>query len=187
MTWTGGTPRAVVNVYSSEMTNQSVKLDPSADAKSIVTTPKGVYTWSLLGADGRPYAPSLVLTPGPGWVLDKDGRITVRGERGVLTDQYDVTASSTLDRDSYGVPCSPDNLKKVPVIGRKAFPGTARGNPGNQAQETRPAAGNHAGNRHFPGDRPGKGFGSPEAPEYCLLHVQPPQRHSGDAERDLYF
>ena len=45
----------------------------------------------------RPYAPSLVLTPGPGWVLDKDGRITVRGERGVLTDQYDVTASSTLD------------------------------------------------------------------------------------------
>ena len=80
MTWTGGTPRAVVNVYSSEMTNQSVKLDPSADAKAIVTTPKGVYTWSLRGADGRPYAPSLVLTPGPGWVLDKDGRITVRGE-----------------------------------------------------------------------------------------------------------
>ena len=97
MTWTGGTPRAVVNVYSSEMTNQSVKLDPSADAKSIVTTPKGVYTWSLLGADGRPYAPSLVLTPGPGWVLDKDGRITVRGEKGVLSDQYDVTASSTLE------------------------------------------------------------------------------------------
>ena len=90
MTWTGGTPRAVVNVYSSEMTNQSVKLDPSADAKSIVTTPKGVYTWSLLGADGRPYAPSLVLTPGPGWVLDKDGRITVRGEKGVLTDQYEI-------------------------------------------------------------------------------------------------
>lgn len=54
MTWTGGTPRAVVNVYSSEMTNQSVKLDPSADAKSIVTEqPQGVYTWSLLGADGR--------------------------------------------------------------------------------------------------------------------------------------
>ncbi len=47
------------------MTNQSVKLDPSADAKSIVTTPKGVYTWSLLGADGRPYAPSLVLTRAP--------------------------------------------------------------------------------------------------------------------------
>lgn len=25
---------------------------------------------------------------------------------------------------------------------------------------------------------PEKGSGSPEAPEYCLLHVQPPQRHS---------
>lgn len=102
MTWTGGTPRAVVNVYSSEMTNQSVKLDPSADAKSIVTTPKGVYTWSLLGADGRPYASSVVLTPGPGWVLDKDGQVTIRGEKGTLTDQYDVTASSTLEKDPYG-------------------------------------------------------------------------------------
>ena len=111
MTWTGGTPRAVVNVYSSEMTNQSVKLDPSADAKSIVTTPKGVYTWSLLGADGRPYASSVVLTPGPGWVLDKDGQVTIRGEKGTLTDQYDVTASSTLEKDPYGAPCSPDNLK----------------------------------------------------------------------------
>lgn len=111
MTWTGGTPKAMVNVYSSEMTNQSVKLDPSADAKSIVTTPKGVYTWSLLGADGRPYAPSVVLTPGPGWVLDKDGRVTIRGEKGTLTDQYDIKASSTLDKDPYGAPCSPDNLK----------------------------------------------------------------------------
>lgn len=111
MTWTGGTPKAVVNVYSSEMTNQSVKLDPSADAKSIVTTPKGVFTWSLLGADGRPYAPSIVLAPGPSWVLDKDGHVTIRGERGKLTDQYDVTASSTLDKDPYGAPCSPDNLK----------------------------------------------------------------------------
>lgn len=111
MTWTGGTPRAVVNVYSSEMTNQSVKLDPSADSKSIVTTPKGVYTWSLLGADGRPYASSVVLTPGPGWVLDKDGQVTIRGEKGTLTDQYDVTASSTLEKDPYGAPCSPDNLK----------------------------------------------------------------------------
>ena len=111
MTWTGGTPRAVVNVYSSEMTNQSVKLDPSADAKSIVTTPKGVYTWSLLGADGRPYASSVVLTPGPGWVLYKDGHVTIRGEKGTLTDQYDVTASSTLEKDPYGAPCSPDNLK----------------------------------------------------------------------------
>ena len=127
MTWTGGTPRAVVNVYSSEMTNQSVKLDPSADAKSIVTTPKGVYTWSLLGADGRPYAPSLVLTPGPGWVLDKDGRITVRGERGVLTDQYDVTASSTLDRDPYGVPCSPDNLKKSSGYWAESVSGDGQG------------------------------------------------------------
>ena len=111
MTWTGGTPRAVVNVYSSEMTNQSVKLDPSADAKSIVTTPKGVYTWSLLGADGRPYAPSVVLTPGPGWTLDKNGHVTIRGEKGSLTDQYDITASSTLEKDPYGNPCSPDNLK----------------------------------------------------------------------------
>lgn len=127
MTWTGGTPRAVVNVYSSEMTNQSVKLDPSADAKSIVTTPKGVYTWSLLGADGRPYAPSLVLTPGPGWVLDKDGRITVRGEKGVLTDQYDVTASSTLDRDPYGAPCSPDNLKKSSGYWAESVSGDGQG------------------------------------------------------------
>lgn len=111
MTWTGGTPKAMVNVYSSEMTNQSVKLDPSADAKSIVTTPKGVYTWSLLGADGRPYAPSVVLTPGPGWVLDKGGQVTIRGEKGTLTDQYDIKASSTLDKDPYGAPCSPDNLK----------------------------------------------------------------------------
>ena len=67
-----------------------------------------------------------MLTPGPGWVLDKDGRITVRGERGVLTDQYDVTASSTLDRDPYGVPCSPDNLKKFRLLGGKRF----RGRPG---------------------------------------------------------
>lgn len=127
MTWTGGTPRAVVNVYSSEMTNQSVKLDPSADAKSIATTPRGVYTWSLLGADGRPYAPSLVLTPGPGWVLDKDGRITVRGEKGVLTDQYDVTASSTLDRDPYGAPCSPDNLKKSSGYWAESVSGDGQG------------------------------------------------------------
>lgn len=111
MAWTGGAAKAVVNVYSSEMTNQSVKLDPSADPKSIVTTPKGVYTWSLLGADGRPYAPDVVLTPGPGWVLDKDGQVTIRGEKGALTDQYDVTASSTLGKDPYGNPCSPDNLK----------------------------------------------------------------------------
>lgn len=109
------------------MTNQSVKLDPSADAKSIVTTPKGVYTWSLLGADGRPYAPSLVLTPGPGWVLDKDGQITVRGERGLLTDQYDVTASSTLDRDPYGVPCSPDNLKKSSGYWAESVSGDGQG------------------------------------------------------------
>lgn len=111
MTWTGGTSRAVVNVYSSEMTNQSVRLDPAADPKSVVTTPKGVYTWSLLGADGRPYAPSVTLTPGPGWTLDKDGHVTIRGEKGAMTDQYDVTASSTLDKDPYGNPCSPDNLK----------------------------------------------------------------------------
>ena len=71
--------------------------------------------------------------------------------------------------------------KKFRLLGGKRFRGRPGGNPGNQAQETRPAAGNHAGDRHFPGDRPGKGFGSPEAPEYCLLHVQPPQRHSGDA------
>lgn len=111
MTWTGGTPKAVVNVYSSEMANHSVKLDPSADARSIVTTPKGVYTWSLLGTDGRPYAPSIVLTPGPSWTLDKDGHVTIRGEKGALTDQYDITASSSLDKDPYGNPCSPDNLK----------------------------------------------------------------------------
>lgn len=111
MTWTGGTPKAVIKVYSSEMINRSVKLDPAADPKSIITTPKGVYTWSLLGADGRPYAPAVVLTPGPGWVLDKDGHVTIRGEKGSLTDQYDIAASSTLEKDPYGNPCSPDHLK----------------------------------------------------------------------------
>ena len=188
MTWTGGTPRAVVNVYSSEMTNQSVKLDPSADAKSIVTTPKGVYTWSLLGADGRPYAPSLVLTPKPGRVLDKDGRITVRGERGVSDGPVRCNGQlHTGQGPLRGSMFTGQPEKKFRLLGGKRFRGRPGGNPGNQAQETRPAAGNHAGDRHFPGDRPGKGFGSPEAPEYCLLHVQPPQRHSGDAERNLYF
>lgn len=46
--------------------------------------------------------------------------------------------------------------KKFRLLGGKRFRGRPGGNPGNQAQETRPAAGNHAGDRHFPGDRPGK-------------------------------
>lgn len=111
MTWTGGAPKAVINVYSSEMLNHVVKLDPAADAKTIVTTPKGVYTWSLLGADGRPYAPSITLTPMPGWQLDGNGSVAILGETGKLSDQYDITASSTLAKDPYGNPCSPDNLK----------------------------------------------------------------------------
>lgn len=112
MTWTGGVSRAVINVYSSEMPNQSVKLDPAADPKSITTTPKGVYIWSLLGSDSKPYTSAVTLTPGAGWQLGKDGQMVVRGEKGYLTDQYDVTASSTLEKDPYGNLCSADNLKK---------------------------------------------------------------------------
>ena len=151
MTWTGGTPRAVVNVYSSEMTNQSVKLDPSADAKSIVTTPKGVYTWSLLGADGRPYAPSLVLTPGPGWVLDKDGRITVRGEKRRFDGPVRCNGQlHTGQGPLRGSMFTGQPEKKFRLLGGKRFRGRPGGNPGNQAQETRPAAGNHAGDPAFP-------------------------------------
>lgn len=111
MSWTGGTGHAVINVYSSEMTNQSVKLDPAADPGKIVTTPKGVFTWSLLGENGRPYGDSVVLTPAPGWSLNKEGSVTIRGEKGQLTDQYEITTSSTLEKDPYGKPCSPNNLK----------------------------------------------------------------------------
>ena len=178
MTWTGGHPQGggqCVQLGDDQPVRQAGSLcgcqihcDDAQRRLYLVSAGSGRQALrSLLGA-----------YPGPGWVLDKDGRITVRGEKGVLTDQYDVTASSTLDRDPYGAPCSPDNLKKSSGYWAESVSGTARGNPGNQAQETRPAAGNHAGDRHFPGDRPGKGFGSPEAPEYCLLHVQPPQRHS---------
>ena len=53
--------------------------------------------------------------------------MTVRGERGVLTDQYDVTASSTLDRDPYGVPCSPDNLKKSSGYWAESVSGDGQG------------------------------------------------------------
>ena len=60
-------------------------------------------------------------------MLDKDGRITVRGEKGVLTDQYDVTASSTLDRDPYGAPCSPDNLKKSSGYWAESVSGDGQG------------------------------------------------------------
>ncbi len=129
MTWTGGTPRAVVNVYSSEMTNQSVKLDPSADAKSIVTTPKGVYTWSLLS--GRQALRSLLgaysgprLGAGQGWADYRprrkrrfDGPVRCNGQ--LHPGQGPLRGSMFTGQPE----------KKVPAIGRKAFPGTARGKP----------------------------------------------------------
>ena len=126
MTWTGGTPRAVVNVYSSN--DQPVRQAGSLCGCQIHRddAQRRLYLVSA-GAGRRALRSLLGAYSGARVVLDKDGRITVRGERGVLTDQYDVTASSTLDRDPYGVPCSPDNLKKSSGYWAESVSGDGQG------------------------------------------------------------
>ena len=93
----------------------------------------------------------MVLTPGPGWTLDKDGHVTIRGEKGSLTDQYDITASSTLEKDPYGNPCSPDNLKHGQGYWAEGVSGDGQGETLEvKLRESGPFAGDHAGIREFP-------------------------------------
>ena len=111
MTWTGGTPRAVVECIqlgddqpirqAGPVRRCQIHCDYAQRRLYLVPAGSGRQALCFLrGADA-----------GPGWVLDKDGQVTIRGEKGTLTDQYDVTASSTLEKDPYGALCSPDNLK----------------------------------------------------------------------------
>ncbi len=127
MIWTGGPRKAVMKVYASEMVNTTVKPDPAVDTESVETTPTGVFVWSLLGNNGRPYAPMAQLTPMPAWQLNKDGQVTVKGKQGRLTADYEITASSTLAKDPYGQPCSADNMKKADGYWAENQPGDGLG------------------------------------------------------------
>ncbi len=127
MIWTGGPRKAVMKVYASEMVNTTVKPDPALDAKAVETTPTGVFIWSLLGDNGRPYAPVAQLSPMPAWQLNKNGMVTVKGEQGRLTADYEIAASSTLAKDPYGQPCSADNLKKANGYWAENQPGDGLG------------------------------------------------------------
>ncbi len=113
MIWTGLPQKAEINVYASEMVNASVKRHSALDDKIVTTTPTGVYSWSLLNAEGRLLSPTVELTPMPAWQLNNNGNLTLNGVTGKLTNDYEVSASSTLSKDPYGQPCSAENLKKA--------------------------------------------------------------------------
>ncbi len=127
MIWTGLPQKAVMNVYASEMVNASVKRNAVLDDKVVSTTPTGVYTWSLFNAEGRLLTPTVELSPMPAWQLNKFSEVTLNGVTGKLTDEYEVSAGSTLPKDPYGQACSAENLKKTDGFWAENVPGDGKG------------------------------------------------------------